>query len=121
MEVKLATGRSIHKLENRSSHFQVVGLVSGTTYKVTVISQNKHGKSDPVYMLIEPLMEPIKQIAETKMKEDDSDENQILAIILGVFIIVITFRLRMSLQRHTSSPIVNTSLLQGRRHPAAGL
>jgi len=128
MEVKLATGKSIHKLENRSSHFQVVGLVSGTTYKVTVISQNKHGKSDPVYMLIETLMEPIKQIAETKIKEDDSDENQILAIILGVFITImlivimvtlamITFRLRMRLQRHTSSPIVNTSLLQDRRHP----
>ena len=82
MEVKLATGKSIHKLENRSSHFQVVGLVSGTTYKVTVISQNKHGKSDPVYMLIETLMEPIKQIAETKIKEDDSDKNQVL--ILGV-------------------------------------
>ena len=73
-------------------------------------------------------MEPIKQIAGTKIKEDDSDESQILAIILGVFITImlivimvtlamITFRLRMRLQRHTSSPIVNTSLLQERRHP----
>ena len=128
MEVKLATGKSINILKNRSSHFQVVGLVSGTTYKVTVISQNKHGKSDPVYMLIETLMEPIKQIAETKIKEEDSDDNQILAIIIGVFITImlivimvtlamITIRLRLRLQRHTSSPIVNTSLLQERRHP----
>ena len=102
--------------------------MSGTTYKVTVISQNKHGKSDPVYMLIETLMEPIKQIAETKLKEEDSDDNQILAIIIGVFITImlivimvtlamITRRLRVRLQRHTSLPIVNTSLLQDSRHP----
>lgn len=128
MEVKLATGESVVVLQNSSLDFQVVGLVSGTTYKVTVRSQNKHGKSDPVYMLIETLMEPIKQIAETKLKEEDSDDNQILAIIIGVFVTVmlivimatlamITFRLRMRLRRSNSSPIVNTSLLQERRGP----
>ena len=62
--------------------------MSGTTYKATVISQNKQGKSDLVYMLIETLMEPIKQIAETKLKEEDSDDNQIIAIIIGVFVTV---------------------------------
>ena len=128
MEVKLATGESIVVLQNSSLDFQVVGLVSGTTYKVTVRSQNKHGKSDPVYMLIETLMEPIKQIAETKLKEEDSDDNQILAIIIGIFVTVmliaimatlamITFRLRMRLRSSNSSPIVNTSLLQERRCP----
>ena len=80
---------------------------------MAVISQNKHRKSDPVYMLIETLMEPIKQIAETKIKENDYDENRILAIIIGVFITImlivimvalsmIIFRLRMRLQRQTS-------------------
>ena len=82
--------------------------MSGTTYKVTVLSQNKHGKSDPVYMLIETLMKP-KQIAETKLKEEDSDDNPILAIIKGLFVTVIlivimstlamiTFRVRMRLR-----------------------
>ena len=102
--------------------------MSGTTYKVTVLSQNKHGKSEPVYMLRETLMEPIKQIAETKLKEEQSDDNQILAIIIGVFVTVmlimimatlamITFRLRTRLRSTNSSPIVNTSLLQERRGP----
>ena len=82
--------------------------MSGMTYKVTVLSQNKHGKSDPVYMLIETLMKP-KQIAETKLKEEDSDDNPILAIIKGLFVTVIlivimstlamiTFRVRMRLR-----------------------
>jgi len=128
MEVKLATGESVVVLQNSSMDFQVVGLVSGTTYKVTVRSQNKHGKSDPVYMLVETLLEPIKQIAETKLKEEDSEDNQIVAIIIGVVVTVIlimimgtlamiTFRLRMRLRSTNSSPIVNTSLLQERRGP----
>ena len=73
-------------------------------------------------------MEPIKQIAETKLKEEESDDNQILAIVIGAFITVmlivimatlamITFRLRMRLRSSNSSAIVNTSLLQERRGP----
>ena len=85
-------------------------------------------KSDPVYILIDTLMKPIKQIAETKLKEEASDENQILAISIGVCVTVmlivimatlalITFRLRMRLRSSNASPIVNTSLLQERRVP----
>ena len=53
-------------------------------------------------------MEPIKQMADTELKEENSDDNQILAIIIGVFVTVmliviiatlamITFGLRMRL------------------------
>ena len=74
-------------------------------------------------MVVETLLEPIKQIAETKLKEEDSGDNQILAITIGVFVtviliivmatlVVITFRLRLQLRSNNSSPIVNTSLLQ---------
>ena len=93
---------------------------------MTVLSQNKHRKNDPMYILRETLMEPIKQIAETKLKEEQSDDNQILAIIIGVFVIVKlivimatlamkTFCLRMRLRSSNSSHILNTSLLQERR------
>ena len=128
MQVKLSTGESIIVLQNTSLSFQVLGLVPGTSYKVSVRSENKHGKSDPVYMIIETLLEPIKQIAETKLKEEDSEDSQILAIIIGVFVTVmliaimgtlaiITCNLRMRLRSSTSSPMVNTSLLQDRRIP----
>ena len=89
MEVKLATGESIQVLQNRSLDFQVVGLQSGTTYKVTIRSQNEHGMSDLVYMLVETLMEPIKQLAETKIKERESQDNHILPIFIGVLVTVI--------------------------------
>ena len=46
---------------------------------MNVRSQNKWGQSDSV--LIETVMEPIMQIAEAKIKEEDSDDNQILKII----------------------------------------
>jgi len=122
MEVKLATGESIQVLQNRSLDFQVVGLQSGTTYKVTIRSQNEHGMSDLVYMLVETLMEPIKQLAETKIKERESQDNHILPIFIGVLVTVIligvmatlaviTLRLRIRLRRNNSSPIVNSSLL----------
>ena len=96
--------------------------------KVTVRSQINHGKSDPGYILIETLIDPIKQIARTKLKQEGSDDNQILAFIIEVFVTVmlivimatlamITFRLRMRLRRSNSSPIVNTSLPQEKKGP----
>ena len=51
--------------------FQLGELQSGTTYKVNVRCENKHGRSDPLYLLVETLNEPIKQIAETKVKEQN--------------------------------------------------
>ena len=80
MEVKLSTEESEVDLQNSSSHFQPVGLVSGTTYKATFRSQNKQEKSDPVYMLIEQL--------KNKVKVEDSDVNQILPINIGAFVTV---------------------------------
>ena len=84
-------------MQNRALNFQV-----------NVRSQNKWGQSDSVYILIETVIEPIMQIAEAKIKEEDSDDNQILKIIKGVFVKVmltvimatlamITFLLRMRL------------------------
>ena len=67
-------------MQNSSLDFQTVGLVSGTTYKATVISQNKQGKSDPVYMLLEQL--------KNKVIVEDSDDNQIIAISIGAFFTV---------------------------------
>ena len=51
-------------------------------YKMTVRSQNKLGMSDPVFTLMAKLMEPMKQIAKTKRKEEESDDNKILEYLL---------------------------------------
>ena len=51
--------------------------------------ENKHGRSDPLYLLVETLNEPIKQIAETKLKEENSEQNEVMAIIIGVTVSLI--------------------------------
>ena len=33
-----------------------------------VRAENRHGKSDPVYLLVETRTEPIKKLAETKVR-----------------------------------------------------
>ena len=38
--------------------------------------------SDPVFTLMAKLMEPMKQIAKTKRKEEESDDNKILEYLL---------------------------------------
>ena len=79
----------VRTLQSTVAQWAVGGLQSGTTYKVNVRCENKHGRSDPLYLLIETLNEPIKQIAETKVKEEAGDYNQMLAITIGVMVSLI--------------------------------
>ncbi len=80
------TGRHVKTLQSTWPRFQMGELQSGTTYKVNVRCENKHGRSDPLYLLVETLNEPIKQIAETKLKEENSEYNEMMAIIIGIIV-----------------------------------
>ena len=57
--------------------------------QVKVRCENRHGRSDPLYLLLETLNEPIKQIAETKVKKEAGDYNEMLAITIGVVVSVV--------------------------------
>ena len=80
------TGRHVKTMQSTWPKFQMGELQSGTTYKVNVRCENKHGRSDPLYLLVETLNEPIKQIAETKLKEENSEYNEMMALIIGVIV-----------------------------------
>lgn len=79
----------VRRLQTSLGVFQVGELQSGTTFKVLVRSENRHGRSDPVYLLVQTTNEPIKQIAETKVKEEEGDYNEMLAITIGVVVSLI--------------------------------
>ena len=84
-------------------NFDVIGLRPGSTYTITVKSKNKFGKSQSVYVPVVTLLEPIKQIAETKVKENKEEESKRIAIILGsvaiVILIVVVILLTVFTQR----------------------
>ena len=46
-------------------------------------AKTKFGTSEPVYVPVVTLIEPIKQLAETKVKEKSEEESEKTAIILG--------------------------------------
>ena len=89
LEVLRVGGAVVRRLETSLGVFQVGELQSGTTYKVVVRAENRHGRSDPVYLLVQTTNEPIKQIAETKVKEEAGDYNEMLAITIGVVVSLI--------------------------------
>merc|ERR1719273_579322 len=60
----------------------ISGLLPGTTYTVKVQVRNKFGVSDAVYIPLLTKLEPIKQLAETKVKNEE-DRTELLAMILG--------------------------------------
>ena len=86
LEVLRVDGAVVRRVESNQGVFQVLEVQSGTTYKVVVRAENRHGRSDPVYLLVQTNSEPIKQIAETKVKEEAGDYNQMLAITIGVVV-----------------------------------
>ena len=86
LQVDTNQGHHLRTLHNTWPRFTVSELQSGTTYKVNVRCENKHGRSDPLYLLVQTLNEPIKQIAETKLKEENSEQNELMAIIIGVVV-----------------------------------
>ena len=84
LEVRLSTtGKSIKKQSSPSLEFDIIGLKPGSSYTITVRAKTKFGTSEPVYVPVVTLIEPIKQLAETKVKEKSEEESEKTAIILG--------------------------------------
>ena len=63
--------------------FDIIGLKPGSSYTISVRAKTKFGTSEPVYVPVVTLIEPIKQLAETKVKEKSEEESEKTAIILG--------------------------------------
>jgi len=95
LQVDNMAGEHVKTVQSDWPRFQLGELQSGTTYKVNVRCENKHGRSDPLYLLVETLNEPIKQIAETKLKEQNSEYNEMMAIIIGVTVSLIIMTVMM--------------------------
>ncbi len=91
----------------------------GTTYTVRVQIRNKFGVSESLHVPVVTLLEPIKQLAETKVKEDTEERNEaILAMIIGglvtlvmlvLVILLISFSYRRRLLEHSAASLGATS------------
>lgn len=86
LEVRVAaTGRSILTIQNSSLEFEVSGLLPGSTYTIAVRAKNKFGTSEPFYFPLLTQLEPIKQIAETKLKDSARETHTLVPVLLGAF------------------------------------
>ena len=91
----------------------------GTTYTVRVQIRNKFGVSESLHVPVVTLLEPIKQLAETKVKEDTEERNEaILAMIIGglvtlvmlvLVILLISFSYRRRLLETSAASLNATS------------
>ena len=95
--------------------FDIIGLKPGSSYTITVKSKTKFGISEPVYVPVVTLMEPIKQLAETKVKENKEEESEKIAMVLGgiatvillvVVILLIVFTHRRRLLERSLPPTI---------------
>lgn len=81
--------------------------------------RNKFGVSESLHVPVVTLLEPIKQLAETKVKEDTEERNEaILAMIIGglvtlvmlvLVILLISFSYRRRLLEHSAASLGATS------------
>ena len=85
---------------------------------MTIQIRNKFGISEPLHVPVVTLLEPIKQLAETKLKKNQEDRNEILAIILGglvtaillvIVILLVSFSYRRRLLEQRTPNIGSTS------------
>jgi len=87
LEVSLSkTGKSIVLQKSNNLTFKVIDLKPGSMYTANVKAVNKFGKSDALFISFATQAEPVKTIAETKVKEERNDENEVIGIILGIVV-----------------------------------
>ena len=55
---------------------------------MNVRTENRHGRSDPLYLLVQTTSEPIKLLAETKVK-NEVEGTESLAMILGALVTIV--------------------------------
>ena len=96
------TGKSIKTQNSHSLVFDIIGLKPGSSYTISVRAKTKFGTSEPVYVPVVTLIEPIKQLAETKVKEKSEEESEKTAIILGgiVTIVLLVVMILLSVFTH---------------------
>ena len=63
-------------------------IIVGTTYTVMVQIRNRFGISDAVFVSVTTLLEPIKLLAETKVK-NEVEGRESLAMILGALVTIV--------------------------------
>ena len=90
LEIRLSkTGQSVVLQKSNNLIFKVSDLKPGSTYTAAVKAVNKFGKSEAISIPFITQAEPIKTIAETKVKGERKDENEILGVILGIVLTIV--------------------------------
>merc|ERR1711971_1252672 len=126
LEVKLASsGATVTTLSSSSPLLEVGDLQSGATYRLQLWHKNTHGESAPVELVVTTLVEPIKQMAETKMagglitKEESGNGALIVALLASCAVLISVAATMMAVVRRgrtlsslPSSTTVSTSLLR---------
>merc|ERR1711971_63787 len=126
LEVKLASsGATVTTLSSSSPLLEVGDLQSGATYRLQLWHKNTHGESAPVELVVTTLVEPIKQMAETKMagglitKEESGNGALIVASLASCAVLISVAATMMAVVRRgrtlsslPSSTTVSASLLR---------
>jgi hypothetical protein len=113
-------GKKVKVVEKDSGTFAVSSLVPGTKYEIKVTTKNKQGSSKPVYLAVETFLLPSELIAETKVKKDNSSDDQHIFVVqvtvtcfsmlvMAVMLVIIFLRLRT--RNNIESPVVKMTLL----------
>ena len=107
--------------------FDIIGLKPGSSYTITMKSTTKKfGTIEPVYVLVVTPMEHIKQLAETKVKENKEEESEKIAMVLGgiatvillvVVILLIVFTHRRRLLERSLPPTHRGVQIETKRAP----
>ena len=90
LEIRLSeTKQTVVLQKSNILSFKVSDLKPGSMYTAAVKSVNKFGKSEAIFVPFVTQAEPIKTIAETKVKGEKNDENEVLGVILGIVVTVV--------------------------------
>ena len=91
--------------------------VPGTTYTVKIQVRNKFGTSDSVYIPMVTKLEPIKLLAETKVKNEEG-RTELLGMIIGslvtavllvTVVLLVSFNYRRRMLEQSAATISSTS------------
>ena len=107
LEVRLSkTGKSIVLQKSSNLTFKVSDLKPGSMYTANVKAVNKFGKSEALFISFVTQAEPVKSIAETKVKGERNDGNEVIGVILGIVVtsVIMLFVLTTTYRRCQLEP-----------------
>ena len=120
LEVQVSTtGATLRHLSSSGRQLAVGDMRSGAAYTLLVWHRNNHGDSSPVELVVTTLVEPIKQMAETKMAGPPQSPQEtggaalLLAVALAIGLIATVLTAAgMAMARYSLPPFLTLPFLR---------